>query len=242
METWFPFCHRPGLQANKPVATIGSGQCPCSSLPYVVARLRASPCLVRCREHQPSSRKPNRNESTGSPRTLHRSPSSKTSGKSTVLLQSDVVPSLMECGLLWVFTLWSAGVCAVQLSGSRPRERCRNATNGHSVRNARGYELRGKTTCRPTGPSSTRRASKPRTPNIWINSVEFGVTEKFGKTPNNLEELRRIQRNSRTGTARLVVWCCFFRLIHPMREKHFSEDCSCGFCLHRSRWFLKDCS
>ena len=144
------------------------------------------------------------------------------------------------CGF---FTLWSAGVCAVQLSGSRPRERCRNATNGHSVRNARGYELRGKTTCRPTGPSSTSRASKPRTPNIWINSVEFGVTEKFGK------KLRIIWRNSEEfretrGQAQLdlLFGVVFFRLIHPMREKHFSEDCSCGFCLHRSRWFLKDCS
>ena len=63
-----------------------------------------------------------------------------------------------------------------------------------------GYELRGKTTCRPTGPSSTRRASRPRTPNIRNNSDEFGGTRGIRKkTPSNLEELPRIPKNLRTG-------------------------------------------
>ena len=47
METWFPFCHRPGVQANKPVATIGadSAHAPHCHMSWPAARLTMSRAL-----------------------------------------------------------------------------------------------------------------------------------------------------------------------------------------------------
>ena len=93
---------------------------------------------------------------SGSSRILHLSLLSQTSNAPTVSQQSDVVLNVTECGLLF-FTLLSVEPCVEQLPACRPRTRCRNATNGHSMRSARGYGLRGKATCQPTGLSSTRQ-------------------------------------------------------------------------------------
>ena len=56
---------------------------------------RESPCLVRCREHQPSSRKP-----TGIDQQVYLALCTGAHHRKNLLLQSDVAPSLMECGLL----------------------------------------------------------------------------------------------------------------------------------------------
>ena len=51
--------------------------------------------------------------------------------------------------------------------------------NGRSMRSAKRYELRGKTTCQPTGPSSTRRWSRSKTPNKLKKLQELKELKKL---------------------------------------------------------------
>ena len=68
--------------------------------------------------------------------------------------------------------------------------------NGHSMRSARRYELRGKTTCQPTGPLATRRASRSKTPNKLKELKELEEMKEFRelKDLKELNELKELNK------------------------------------------------